>query len=336
MGTLYIDRKDLHIRLDGNALAFYANGERKGIVPLAPLKRIVIVGQATIETHVVHRLFRENISVLFISGKRLRFSGMLQGSGHYNAVLRLRQYGKTLDASFSLEYARDLVARKVEGQKALLQAALDRRPDIRLPLFSAIETITGIRTKITAAGDMDILRGLEGSSAAAYFSAYTELFPPSLSFTKRVKRPPTDPVNALLSLGYTLLHWEMVREIQIIGLDPLLGFLHQFEYGRESLACDLVEPFRPAVDRRVWELFRDRTFTERDFTEGEDRPGCYLKKEARKRYYERYEEWASGQRTLWTEEVRALARRINNGQDPVPEGEQRFEGEEGRSLTLDS
>jgi CRISPR-associated protein Cas1 len=126
-------------------------------------------------------------------------------------------------------------------------------------------------------------------------------------------------VNAVLSLCYTLLHYEMVREIESIGLDPTIGFYHQFDYGRESLACDLVEPYRPDVDTFVYELFRTRHLTARDFAEDDERPGCYLKKGSRRRFYPAYEEWARGMRPQWVEEVRNLARRIMDGQDPLPE-----------------
>lgn len=336
MGTLYIDRKDILIRLDGNALAFYADGERQGTAPISPLKRVVIVGHAIIETPVLHRLAKEGVTVFFLSGKQLRFSGILNGSVHFNAALRLMQYQKALDSDFCLHTAKDIISRKVSAQKALLSDAMRLRPDLRLPLFSAVETLNQVLTSVSAENDIDRLRGLEGGAAAAYFQAYTTMFPASLNFTKRTKRPPEDPVNALLSLGYTMLHYEIVREIQLIGLDPLLGFLHQFQYGRESLACDLVEPHRPAVDKYVWGLFRDKIFTERDFTTGEERPGCYMKKEARRKYYELYEAWAVNQRPLWIKEIRALARRINDGQEPLPEGEQRAQGEEGWAVTLDT
>lgn len=206
MGTLYIDRKELHIRLDGQALAFYRDGEREGLVPISPLKRVIVIGNVSIETPVLHKLSNENVSVIFLSGKRLRFCGMLHGRLHNNGILRVKQYEKSLSL-FSIE--------------------------------------------------METLRGLEGGASATYFQAYTKLFPESLRFKKRNRRPPEDPVNAMLSLCYTLLHYEIVREIEVIGLDPTIGFYHQFDYGRESLACDLVELYRIDVDRFVWELFRE-------------------------------------------------------------------------------
>lgn len=337
MGTLYIDRKDLEIRLDGYALAFYTKGEREGIIPIKPLKRIVVIGHVKLETPVLHRLADEGISVLFLSGKRQRFRGVFHGRLHKNGLLRLMQYRKA-DTPFVSEFSRELILRKIGLQKDLLAFAEKERPDLRTVLCRGISTLESVLEKAKVLPDgsgMEGLRGLEGGAAAAYFTAYTALFPDSLKFTRRTRRPPEDPVNAMLSLTYTLLHYEVVREIETIGLDPFIGFYHQFEYGRESLACDLVEPSRPYVDRWVWELFRKRTFTGRDFSEGKERPGCYLKKEGRSRYYILYEEWAEDIRKTLREEVQALARRIMDGQDIIPEREQGDDDSEGWAVPLD-
>lgn len=319
MGTLYIDRKDLHIKLDGSALAFYACGAREGIVPINPLKRVIVVGNVTFETPVLHRLADENISVIFLSGKRLRFCGMLHGRLHNNGLLRLKQYEKML-SNFSIDTANDIVKRKIVKQIEFLNDVKVKRPDLGLKLTAATTTLNVvIETLVMKQHELNALIGYEGGTAASYFSAYVTMFPESLEFEKRNRRPPEDPVNAMLSLCYTMLHYEMVREIEVIGLDPTIGFCHRFEYGRESLACDLIEPYRPDVDRFVYKLFRDRVFTARDFSEDDERPGCYLKKGSRKRFYPLYEEWAKEMRPLWVEEVRTLARRIMDGQDPVPE-----------------
>jgi len=319
MGTLYIDRKELHIRLDGQALAFYSNEKREGLVPISPLKRVIMVGNISVETSVLHKLSDEGISVLFLSGKRLRFCGMLHGRLHNNGILRVKQYEKSL-SDFSKEISVDIVRRKVESQKRFLTEVRENRPDLRFPMTNASGVLEKIlETLNTRTVEMETLRGLEGGASATYFSAYTALFPESLKFKKRNRRPPEDPVNAMLSLCYTLLHYEIVREIEVIGLDPTIGFYHQFDYGRESLACDLVELYRTDVDRFVWELLRERAFTARDFAQGDEKPGCYLKKGSRKRFYPLYEDWAKSIRPQLVNEVRALATRIVDGQDIIPE-----------------
>src|SRR5262249_48116756 len=116
-------------------------------------------------------------------------------------------------------------------------------------------------------------------------------------------------------------HYEWVRECELIGFDPLVGFYHQLDYGRESLACDLTEPSRPEVDCWIWELFRQRCFTARDFSLVSERPGCYLKKGSRGRYYQEYEKWIVPRRSMMRAEVEALARSILDGEDTVPSGE---------------
>ncbi len=310
MGTLYIDRKETTIKMDGNAIAFYQKGERDGSVPLKPLDRVFIVGNVMMESAVLNKLAEQKTTVIFLSGKRLRFRGVLVNSLHQNGKLRVAQYHLS-EKPFALEFSKKIMERKLSGQKALLEEALNNRSAEKFQLMQGIDTLNKVLDRIKNNEiNMDSLRGLEGGAAAAYFKAFCKSFPPSLNFTKRQKRPPKDPVNAMLSFVYTMLHWEMVREIEIIGLDPAIGFYHEFVYGRKSLACDLIEPYRPEVDRFIWQLFKKRTFTGRDFTEGEERPGCYLKKGGRSKFYGIYEEWAKPMRTIWKEETENLGRII--------------------------
>lgn len=317
MGTLYIDRKDCHIKIDGNALAVYVNGQREGIIPLEPLKRVVFVGNMTVETSIMKRFTELGISAIFLSGRSLRFSGMIKGRLHNNGLLRLRQYEKVI-SDFARKYAQEIVTRKIETQMSLLNDALAIRHDLRLEITTASATLKKIHDRLDSEPfDIESLKGLEGSASAAYFGAYTGLFPRSLNFHKRTRRPPLDPVNAMLSLCYTLLHFELLREIEVIGLDPTIGFYHQFEYGRESLACDLVELFRTDADRFVWNVFREKIFVADDFSKNNENGGYYLKKSKRKEFYPLYEQWAKSKRQTFTEEVRSLARRLNDEKDII-------------------
>lgn len=326
-GTVYLDRKDAELRLDGNALAVYVNGEREGLVPLAPVERVVLVGAQRLDTAVLHRLAEEGIAVVLLSGRTQAYRGRLVGRLHNHARLRHRQYAEAT-GPLALELARSWVGAKLDGQAALLREAAEARPDQRSVLLRAAASIGQARSHAAEAETIERLRGLEGGAAATYFAALPAVFPPSLEFAGRTRRPPRDPVNALLSLTYTLAHWEWVRECELIGLDPLIGFYHELEYGRESLACDLMEPFRPTVDRWVWDLFRSRTFDSRDFASDRDRPGCALKKGARARFYVAYEEWIRPHRSRMRETVEDLARRlIPDATNPVPA---RIAGAEGQ------
>ncbi|MCX7857060.1 MAG: CRISPR-associated endonuclease Cas1 [Deltaproteobacteria bacterium] len=318
MGTLYIDKKGVLVKLDGGALAFYDKGEKTGIVPISPLKSVVISSNVIIESSVLKALADHNIMVVFLSGKRMRFSGILRGRIHKNGLLRLKQYEKSL-SSFAMEVARDIVRRKLLAQKEFLESLKTERPDKILFLDSSLNTLSKNLETISSAESFENIRGLEGSSSSAYFSAYTQLFPPSLDFKKRVKRPPGDPVNAMLSFLYMRIHYEILREVEMIGFDPTIGFYHQFDYGRDSLACDIVELFRTEVDRFVYKIFKEKHLSLRDFAKDDERPGVYLKKHGRKKLFPLYEDWVGNLRPLFREEVRVLARKVMDGADFVSE-----------------
>lgn len=311
MGTLYIDKSGYEIRLDGNAIAFYLNGRREGVVPINPLKRVIIVGRCSIDTKVFHRLSAMGVQVIMLSGRALHFRCVVQGRLHNNGLIRFKQYEKASDPEFTGTVSTELVNRKIENQIRLLEQAIAERPDCRRPLFEGMERLVQIKEKIlTIRPDIDSLRGYEGTASSAYFTAYSSLFPDSLGFCGRNRRPPRDPVNAMLSLCYTLLYGEITTEIYIAGLDPTIGFYHAFEYGRDSLSCDIQEPFRPGVDRFVWKLFREGIFSKRDFVS--ERGGVYLKKRARAGFYPCYEAFARELRKDIQKTLRSLIERLLN------------------------
>jgi len=316
MGTLYIDRKDLELKLEGKAITFYAGNKREGIVPLALIKRVIIVGNIKIETSILHKLASNNISVIFLTGKRLHFAGILHGRVRRNGLLRLAQYEK-VRTQFALKISSEIVGKKLRKQAEFLRKIGDTRKALRHELYRTAMSIENIIKQVEEQPDIEILRGLEGSAASVYYKAFTQIFPSHLEFRGRVRRPPTDPVNALLSLTYTILHFEIVREIECIGLDPIIGYYHSIEYGRESLACDLVEPFRVDVDHFVYEVFKKEKLRTNDFTKEGNNEACYLRKDSRRKYFSLYESWAQQQRPLWREEVENLARRISDGADPL-------------------
>lgn len=319
MGTLYLDRRDLSLRLDGKRLVIEEPDARPRGVPLALLERVVLQGQVQFDSSVLAALAERGTGVVCLSARQSRRTALLLNPGHGDARRRLAQYQLAFDAETRLALARRLIAGKLAAQIRLLETAQAQRPDARKPLHDGIATLRGLLPKLAVAMDRDVVLGLEGAGAAAHYAALTALFPPSLRFTGRNRRPPRDPVNACLSLGYTLLHFEAVRAAHGAGLDPLLGFYHEPAYGRESLACDLIEPLRPRLDGWVWGLFRERRLREHDFVE--DKGACLLAKDGRQTFYAGYEYWVPPLRRYLRRECYRLANELNERAPVLPEGE---------------
>ncbi len=291
MSTLYLDRKNLTVKLDGHTLALYENGTKSGTVPFHLLSKVVVRGNIVFESRLLCALSEHKVDVLFLSARNSRSRAMGFSHSHNDVKRKLSQLALFFQKEVQFDLAKQLVVAKLAKQQQFLQLALKTRADLRKPLFNAIQTLDSIQPKLldVRADNHSLaqLRGFEGAAAAAYFSAYTQLFAASLAFNQRKKRPPTDPVNACLSLGYTLLHFEAVTVCHMVGLEPLLGFYHEPALGRESLACDMIEPLRPRLDALVWGLFRERLLKQEDFSHEQGR--CILNKSGRKCFYAQYE-----------------------------------------------
>ena len=291
MATLFLDRAQLELRTDGSALAVYENGRRCSTVPLNLLDRVVIQGRQTrLESGVLLKLAEAGAATVFLSARGSRQVALVLGPRHNDAAVRIAQTMRLGDAGYCADWARGLVAAKLRRQHALLVQYEQRRPDARKVLFAARATLDGIWAKVPDAPSVESLRGMEGAAARAYFAGLGAVFPPSVGFNGRNRRPPRDPVNACLSLGYTLMHFDAVRAAHAAGLDPLIGFYHRPSFGRESLASDLIEPIRPLVDAWVWELFRTETLRDDHFSR--ENGACLLGKAGRGHFFGHWEPFA--------------------------------------------
>jgi len=311
MATLLLDRSQLEIRADGDALALYENSKRSGTIPIRLLERVVIQGSRTqLDSGVLIKLADAGIATLLVGARSSRKVAIVLGRAHNDASVRLAQTTRVMDDAFCRAWAKDLVAAKLHRQHRFLSKAEEGRPNARKTIFEAIATFKRIAAQLEGAEarNLDILRGLEGSAARAYFQGFTQLFPLALEFTGRNRRPPRDPVNACLSLAYTLLHFDAVRAAHTAGLDPLLGFYHRPAYGRESLASDLIEPLRPLADEWVWHQFRSRDLREDHFTI--DKGACVLGKAGRERFYAAWERFATAPRRWLRVRCSQLARHL--------------------------
>jgi CRISPR-associated protein Cas1 len=236
-------------------------------------------------------LLGQGVGVAFLSlGGRLW--GNLTPVQSRNVFLRLAQHERYRDAAYCLAWGKALIRAKISAQVNRLREYRRNHPET--DLSAALATLARSITTVEEADQVESLRGVEGNASEAYFRAFPLLLRGELAFSGRNRHPPRDPVNALLSLTYVLAMNELGALAEGQGLDPYIGFLHGLRYGRQSLACDLVEPFRPALcDRFVLAVINRRQVNAESFQP----PGAHgvrLKEEALKSYLDAWEDMLDG------------------------------------------
>jgi len=291
MTTLYVKEQGALVRRTGERLLVTKEKEVLEDIPILHVDQVVVMGNVQLTTPAVALLLQKDVDVVFLSS-RGRFRGRLVTTGSRFAVLRHAQLRLLNDEVATLAIAKAVVEGKLANQAALLQQqGQSEQPGDAGVLRQGAVLIGRAQQQARRTTDVDTLRGYEGAAGAAYFGALKTLIPQDWGFAKRIYHPPPDPVNALLSLGYTLLLKDMTAAVQLVGLDPYLGFFHVMDYGRPSLTLDLVEPFRPLVDAMVLRVIANNAITRNDF-EAEERngqPGVVLNDAALQRYLKDYE-----------------------------------------------
>lgn len=284
MTTLFIDKRNLQLKADSEALVFYDSNtaEKLGTVPIRLLERVCIHGDLQLSASVLAKLGKHGIGLLVLNGRK-KEPVLMMPNLQVDAKRRAAQFSAAQDPTFCLAQAKYWINSKINAQLAIVQQAAEKNPH----LHSHTETLKNILNNISDCPDLDSLRGHEGAASAHYFSAWQHTLPASLNFKGRNRRPPRDPFNTVLSLGYTLLHFEIVRRIYLIGLDPFVGFFHTIAHSRESLASDLIEPLRPEYDQWAAECFHQKILRPEDFTQKQE--ACLMGKAARIRFYSEIE-----------------------------------------------
>ena len=282
MSSLFVDRRGVEMELESGAIVFRENGERVGTVPVAPLSRVFLRGDVRLSAALLGKLGERGIGVVVLSGRQGKPS-ILLARPHNDAARRVRQLQCSLDEDFSLALSRTLITRKLQKQIEWFEEVHQTDMQARYELTHTVRLLREHQKIIPAVLSTGQLRGLEGSAAACNFAGLRAIVPESLHFKSRNRRPPRDPFNALLSLSYTLLHAELVIALYGAGFDPYVGFYHQLDFGRESLASDLLEPLRPIADRFALHLVRQQILRAGNFTSNES--GCLLGKAGRVRFY---------------------------------------------------
>lgn len=288
MATIYLTEQGSKLSKTSKRLVIEKEGQTLLEIPEFKVERVLIFGNVQITTQAMAFLLDNGIEVSFLPlyGK---YRGRLSPVESKNAQLRIRQYQKHLDNEFKVSLAKAIVHAKLHTGRELLMRYARNHPEID---FSQDKIqMEACISQIEHKQSVNSVMGVEGAAASVYFEALGKMLRKELRFEKRQRRPPKDPVNALLSLGYTLIGNEMHSMICAVGFDPYIGFFHGIDYGRPSLALDLIEPFRHAIiDRFTLYLVNNHILSEKDFEDtGEE--GVLLNDDARKRYFAEYEKY---------------------------------------------
>ena len=248
--TLYINN-DYELKKRGDNLLLYKNEEKIQSIPSLKIKDIVIIGNISLDSGIINFCKEKNIVIHFIS-RNGKYYGSLNFDLPLNIFPRLKQMEKRFSETESNKLAINFVSTKIINQKWLLDT-FNQKIEFQMVNFDNINKY------------QEIL-GIEGSKSKEYFSHWKILIKNSdFVFKKRTKHPPEDEINALLSLCYTLLSCEIHTLCNIVSLDPYIGFLHKEYYGRPSLVCDLMEAYRPFIDKFILNIINRNEIKKDDF-----------------------------------------------------------------------
>ncbi len=282
-GPLYVVEQGAAVGKEGERLIVRPRQGEPVAVRLIDVSHVALFGNVQISAQAIRSIAAEEIPIFhYTYGGWL--AAMTVGLPHRNVQLRMEQYRLADDEPAATRLARWIVVAKIRNQRVLL------RRNGGEAVRSATEELARLAAAASRATSRDLLLGIEGLAARVYFRAFGGLLraPTEFAFELRNRRPPTDPVNALLSFLYSLLVKECVSALLAVGLDPHRGFYHQLRYGRPSLALDLAEEFRPLVgDSTVLTLTNNRMIAEGDFVRRG--PACVLTPDGRRRVIEAFE-----------------------------------------------
>lgn len=287
LNTVYVTSEGAALRKDGENLVAEVEGAERSRVPLHMLSAVVVFGAIHVSPPLMVALAGAGITLTFLD-RNGRFQARLEGPVAGNILLRRAQY-RACDRPE--EIVRSIVIGKVANQRAVLMRSLrdygaEQAPEDRGALDRVTDRLAHILRRVERADEtLDQLRGSEGEAAQLYFSVFGQLIrapDEAMRWTGRSRRPPLDPVNALLSFLYTLLAHDCRSALEGVGLDPAAGFLHRDRPGRPSLALDLMEELRPVLaDRLALSLINRRQLRARDF-ETRDGGAVMMGEEARR------------------------------------------------------
>jgi CRISPR-associated protein Cas1 len=240
MTTLYLNEQQSIVKKRDEYMIVTYPDKRKTEIPLIHVSQVVVSGDITLTTPALHALLERGIDVSFLSFYG-HFRGKLLPPVSKNAAIRSAQFRVHAQQEQALRIAQACVRGKLANMRTMLLRT--NRQVQSDDITTAAQDIQKMIAQVEQTTTVGALLGVEGNGSAAYFRVFGKMLREPFQFAHRRRRPPTDPVNAMLSLGYTLLGHQVASAIQVVGLDPYTGFLHQFRHGRPSLAMDMIEEF---------------------------------------------------------------------------------------------
>lgn len=295
MTTLYITDQGSYLKAQRHQFHVFHEKELRCQVPVNCVSHIVLFGCCNISHGAVRLALCRRIPILYLS-QRGRYFGRLETEGQAKVDYLAQQVECAANPEFTRSQAETIVRAKLHNSRVLL-LRLNRRHQSD-HARQAIASIAQLLDHLPLAESMDALRGYEGQAAALYFRGLGSLFSGHFAFERRSKRPPTDPINSLLSLGYTLLSQNVHSFIEAIGLHTHFGNLHVPRDNHPALVSDLMEEFRAqVVDSLIAYLINKKIFTPEDFTPADERGGVYLFPDALKKFLKHWEEKLQSQVT---------------------------------------
>lgn len=297
LNTVYVTTDGAWLRKDGDNIVMEVGGQTRVRLPAHMLDGLVCFGRVLVSPRLLGYCAERGICVSYLSSNG-RFLARMEGPVSGNVLLRREQYRRADDGRRCAAIVRNLLVGKVHNQRAVVSRGLrdyghDLPTEAREALSHTDKRLKRIGARLLHEAPVDVLRGLEGEAAQAYFGVFDHLIrvpEAAMRFGGRSRRPPTDASNALLSFLYTLLTHDCRSALETVGLDPAVGFLHRDRPGRPSLALDLAEEFRPVLaDRLTLSMINRKQVSARDFTRL-DNGSVLLKEEARKTVLSAYQE----------------------------------------------
>lgn len=294
LNTLFVLSEDSYLSLDGENVVIMREDETLGRFPLHTLEGIVYFGYKGASPALMGGCVQRQVSLCFMKPSG-RFLARVCGQSSGNVLLRKKQYRVSEDESTSCMIAGAMIAGKIYNARWVLERAV-RDHSMRVDTERLKVVSSGLKSSAAEASqcvDLAVLRGIEGEAASRYFSVLDELILQNkafFSFDGRVRRPPTDPINALLSFTYSILANDCAAALESVGLDAYVGFLHRDRPGRVSLALDLMEELRPAfADRFVISCINNRLIKPEHFEERET-GAVFLTEQGRKAFIAAYQD----------------------------------------------